>query len=83
MTPGQPDGSLTPVTPPFPKVALGVSCNIGQVTYAGSAPGLVAGAVQVNVQVSQEVTADAQVPIVIYIGNFASGLTGDTTVAMR
>ena len=83
MTPGQPDGSPTPVTPPFPVVALGASCNIGQVTYAGAAPGLVAGAVQVNVQISQDVTAGAQVPIVIYIGNFASGFTGDTTVAVR
>lgn len=83
MTPGQPDGSLTPVTPPFPVVALGASCNIGKVTYAGAAPGLVAGAVQVNVQISPDVTASAQVPIVIYIGNFASGFTGDTTVAVR
>ncbi len=83
MTPGQPDGSLTTVTPPFPLVALGASCNIGQVTYAGAAPGLLAGAVQVNVQISQDVTTSAQVPIVIYIGNFASGFMGDTTVAVR
>ena len=83
MTPGQPDGSLTPPTPPFPFAALGASCNIGQVTYAGAAPGLVAGAVQVNVQISQDATTGAQVPIVIYIGNYATGFTGDTTVAIR
>ncbi len=83
MAPGQADGSLTPLTPPFPAVGPGASCNIGQVTYAGAAPGLVAGAVQVNVRISQTGTTGAQVPTVIYIGNYASGFTGDTTVAVR
>ncbi len=81
--PGQRDGSLTSPIPPFPSVALGASCNIGQVTYAGAAPGLVAGAVQVNVQISQDTASGARIPIVIYIGNYPSGFTGDTTVAIR
>ncbi len=85
VTPGQQDGSLTPLTPPFPMVALGASCNIGQVTYAGAAPGLIAGAVQVNVQISQNVTPGAKIPIVIYIGNYVTaGVNGSAnTIAVQ
>ena len=83
MTPAQPDGSLGPPSPPFPAPVLGVGASIGQVLYAGAAPGLVAGAVQVNVRISEEVTPGDRVPIVVYIGNYSSGFTGDTTVAIR
>jgi uncharacterized protein (TIGR03437 family) len=83
MLPEQTDGVLSPLVPPFPMVAMGSSCNLGQVLYAGAAPGLVAGAVQVNVEISQTASAGAQVPIVISIGNFASGFFGDTTVAVQ
>src|SRR5579883_34537 len=83
MSPAQADGSLGPLSPPFPAVALGAACSIGQVLYAGAAPGLVAGAVQVNVRISEDVTPGGRVPIVVYIGNYASGCSGDTTVAVR
>lgn len=84
MTPRQQDGSITPLTPPFPMVALGVSCSLGQVTYAGAAPGLIAGAVQVNVQISQNVTVGPKVPFVIYIGNYVSAIDGGAnTIAVR
>jgi uncharacterized protein (TIGR03437 family) len=42
------------------------------VTYAGSAPGLVYGIMQVNVQIPTTVTPGAAVPIVITVGTFSS-----------
>ncbi len=83
MTPGQADGSLGPMSPPFPTTALGASCNLGQVLYNGAAPGLIAGAVQVNVLLSQSMATGSSVPIVINIGSYASGFLGDTTVAVK
>jgi uncharacterized protein (TIGR03437 family) len=83
MTPAQQDGSLGPLFPPFPITALGAASNVGPVLFAGAAPGLVAGAVQINVRISQDVRPGDFVPIVVYIGNYASGFTGDTTVAIR
>jgi len=83
MTPAQADGSVTPLAGPFPQVALGVGSNIGAVTYAGAAPGLVAGAIQVNVKIFQDATTGDRVPLLIYVGNFVSGFSGDTTIAVR
>ena len=83
MTPPQADGSLGPMAPPFPATALGAGCNLGEVLYSGAAPGLIAGAVQVNVQLSQSTGTGSSVPIVIYMGSYASGFMGDTTVAVQ
>ena len=83
MNPPQADGSLAPMSPPFPSPVLGVGSSIGDVQFAGAAPGLIAGAVQVNIRVSQDVSRGAHVPIVVYVGNYASWLMGDTTVAIR
>jgi uncharacterized protein (TIGR03437 family) len=46
MTPAQPDGSMGPLSAPFPVPVLGAACSLGQVLYAVAAPGLVAGAVR-------------------------------------
>jgi hypothetical protein len=43
----------------------------------------VAGAVQVNVRISADANTGDHVAIVVYIGNYASGFPGDTTVALR
>jgi hypothetical protein len=68
---------------PFPQTVLAAACSLGQVLYAGAAPGLVAGAVQVNVRISAGASTGDRVAIVVYIGNYASGFAGDTTVALR
>jgi uncharacterized protein (TIGR03437 family) len=83
MTPQPPDGSVWPISAPFATPVLSVGCNIGQVEYAGAAPGLVAGTVQLNILISTDVRPGSNVPVVVYAGNFASGFTGDTTVAIR
>jgi uncharacterized protein (TIGR03437 family) len=83
MIPAQSDGSPGPLSAPFPVPVLGAACSLGQVLYAGAAPGLVAGAVQVNVRIGQDVSPGDHVPIIVYIGNYPSGFLGDTTVAVR
>jgi uncharacterized protein (TIGR03437 family) len=65
-----------------PAPVLGVGCNLGAVTFAGQAPELAAGAVQVNVQLADGPVGD-KVPLVVYIGNYASGFYGDTTIAVK
>lgn len=54
MTPSQPDGSVTGYDN-FPQPVLPVKVSIGgvpaQVLYAGAAPGMVAGVMQINVQI--------------------------------
>ena len=83
MNPPQTDGSLGPLAPPFPAPVFGVGSSIGQVLYAGAAPGLIAGAIQVNIRIAADAPTGDSVPIVVYIGNYASGFLGDTTVAIR
>jgi uncharacterized protein (TIGR03437 family) len=55
---------------------LPVSARVGgvdaQVTYAGGAPGLVAGALQVNVHIPEGVASGAGVPLVLTVGVAAS-----------
>lgn len=65
-----------PATPPLPAPVLPVSATIaGQpvtVTYAGGAPGLVAGVMQVNLQIPanlvQNTSGPVAVPVVIEVG---------------
>jgi len=83
MTPAQPDGSMGPLSAPFPVPVLGAACSLGQVLYAGAAPGLVAGAVQVNVRIAGDAIPGDRVPITVYIGNYPSGFLGDTMIALR
>jgi uncharacterized protein (TIGR03437 family) len=58
MTPVQRDGEVTPLEGPWPAPTLGVSVSIGgrpaEVLYAGAAPGLVAGVIQVNARIPVE-----------------------------
>jgi uncharacterized protein (TIGR03437 family) len=77
-TPRGSDGHITAGT--YPKPLLGVSVSIGgapaEVLYAGSAPSLVAGVLQVNARVPQG-TASGAVPVVVTVGTASSqsGLT--------
>jgi uncharacterized protein (TIGR03437 family) len=60
----------------MPQLMQPVSVTIGgvaatDISYAGSAPGLVAGALQVNVSIPTSV-ASGDVPVVLRIGNTIS-----------
>jgi uncharacterized protein (TIGR03437 family) len=70
-----PDGSLGPLQPPFPVPVLGVGAAVdakaAQVLFAGQAPGLIAGAVQVNLRVPDDAKS-GMASLVVYAGNYAS-----------
>jgi uncharacterized protein (TIGR03437 family) len=70
---------------PIPAQALGVKVTIGgvpaAVQYAGAAPRLVAGVMQVNAVVPAGVPPGSAVPVVLEVGGMASPAT--VTVAVR
>ena len=55
-----------PAADPLPKPLLQVAVNVGDVTYAGGAPGLVAGVMQVNVRVARGG------PLTLRVGDYES-----------
>ncbi|MGH9673787.1 MAG: hypothetical protein ACRD44_11460, partial [Bryobacteraceae bacterium] len=76
LTPAGVTGSVTPSTgTSFPRPVAAVSVTIGglpaTVVYAGSAPGLVAGALQVNVFVPDGATPGPN-QVILTIGNVSS-----------
>lgn len=77
------DGKLA--APPLPVATLPVTVRIGgidaPVLYSGGAPGLVAGVIQINARVPQEVPPGPDTPIVIRFGQAES--RAGTTVAIR
>jgi uncharacterized protein (TIGR03437 family) len=73
----QPDGVDGQLTgDPLPRPLLPVRAEVGgqpaEVLYAGGAPGLVAGVLQVNVRIGGNVTPGDAVPVVIWAGDFRS-----------
>lgn len=83
--PASEGGSLAPSVPPFAELTADVSVSIGgqpaQVVYAGGAPGLVNGLVQVNAVVAGETPVGDAVEIVISVGGAAS--QSGVTIAVR
>jgi len=84
------DGALGPLTPPFPAPEAAIGATIGgvpaTVVFAGQAPGLIAGATQVNVQVPDAPTG--VVPITLeaagyYAGGSASQVYQSVTIAIK
>jgi uncharacterized protein (TIGR03437 family) len=79
-------GSLTPGTPPFPKpVASNITVTVGgqpaQIQYAGEAPILVSGVIQINAVVPTSVASGNQ-PVVVTIGSSGNN-TQTITVAVQ
>lgn len=76
------DGAITGdqlAVPDLP-VWVDIDGRPGRVTYAGTAPGLVAGVLQINVQVP-EGTRSGEVPLVVYVG--AGTSQGGVTAFVR
>jgi uncharacterized protein (TIGR03437 family) len=77
------DGTVN--TSVFPKPVLPVSVRVGgvpaTVEYAGAAPSLVAGAMQINVRVPLDVVSGPKVPVVVVVGDQAS--PPGVTIAVR
>jgi uncharacterized protein (TIGR03437 family) len=70
------DGTIVPLTGPFPRPTLAVTVEIGgrpaTVQFAGGAPGLVNGLTQLNVVVPADAPVGPNVPIVVRAGTAAS-----------
>jgi uncharacterized protein (TIGR03437 family) len=83
VDPAVEEGKVT--APPLSKPKLPVSVKIGgleaEVLYAGPAPGLVAGVLQVNARINAAVAAGDAVSVLITVGTFTS--QPDVTVAVR
>ena len=84
-SPLQADGQLTPGVEPLPRPRQRVTVTMGgvecPVLYAGAPPGLVAGALQINVQLPAGVPTGESVPVVLAVGE---ALSPDTvTIAIR
>jgi uncharacterized protein (TIGR03437 family) len=66
------DGVISANSLPLPKPQLAVTAQINgedaEVTYAGAAPGLVAGMLQVNVRVPADAPKGTAVPVTITVG---------------
>jgi len=67
-------GALT--TDSLPRLSSPVSATVGgipaQVYYAGVAPGLVQGVMQINVQIPDGVTPAPAIPVIVTVGNASS-----------
>jgi uncharacterized protein (TIGR03437 family) len=86
LVPKVPTGSATPGVPPFPMpVATPITVTIGgqpaQIQYAGEAPTLVSGVIQVNAVVPTS-TASGNQTVVLTIGN-NNNATQNITVAVQ
>jgi len=87
VSPSVADGSLTPGAEPFPRPLLSVSVTMGsrpaQVAYAGAAPGLVAGVLQLNVRVPDDlaVAGVTAVPVLVTVG--AASSQSNVTLAVQ
>jgi uncharacterized protein (TIGR03437 family) len=77
------DGKLAavPLTAPLLPVTVTVGGRPATILYAGGAPGLVAGVVQINVRVPDDIMPESTVPVVIRVGEIAS--PAGITVSVR
>lgn len=67
------DGSVVLGTPkPLLPVGVRIGGRVADVTYAGAAPGLVAGMLQVNARVPADTPRGTTVPVQIIVGNATS-----------
>ncbi len=84
LTPPIADGQIGPLHAPFPTPLLGVGATVnGVVTpvlFIGQAPGLIAGAIQANIQIPPA-TRPGDREIVIYVGNYHTQF--GTTIAVQ
>jgi uncharacterized protein (TIGR03437 family) len=75
----------------IPRPNLSVSVTVGGqpalVTYAGGAPGLVAGIMQVNIQIPTSLSvpsnASASLPVVVTVGTVSSPATATISVTAQ
>jgi uncharacterized protein (TIGR03437 family) len=76
MTPALADDGITPLQPPWPlpdlAVEVGIHGRATEVLYAGAAPGLVPGVLQINVRLPADLVADDFHSVRLRIGGKAN-----------
>lgn len=73
LTPLPVDGQIAAVLATTPSAVTATIDGVpAQVTYAGAAPGLIAGVTQINVQVPNAVTPNLAAPISLTMGSFTT-----------
>jgi uncharacterized protein (TIGR03437 family) len=79
------DGTFGALQPPYSAPVLGVSALVNganaEILFAGQAPALIAGVIQVNVRIPAA-TASGNAALVVYVGNYQTQLA-NTTIAVR
>ncbi len=68
---------------PFATVSVRIGGQNAEVTYAGSAPGLVSGALQVNARIPANLQMTGNVPVELIIGSGSSATTQNVVAAIR
>lgn len=83
------DGAVTPIPPPYDVLQLGVQVTFdsvaGEVLWAGSAPGLIAGVTQINVQLPAdlpEYAAGASLAAVPVVLNSSAVLSAPAAISL-
>ncbi len=78
MAPLPQDGFIQPLAPPYPAVTLPVKVEIGyanaEVLYAGAAPGLIAGVLQINARVPAGAAIGPNARLTLIIGDRSNDL---------
>jgi uncharacterized protein (TIGR03437 family) len=87
MVPQPQDGIVQPLDPPFPAVTLPLQVKIGyldaEVLYAGAAPGLIEGVLQVNARVPSGIAVSADARLALIIGDRDEVLLPPTWIAVE
>ena len=80
MSPPMEDGSIAPLSLPLPKPDHDIGMTVGErpaeVLYAGAAPGLAAGVIQINFRVPDGIGPHGVLPVELRIGNKRFGRRG-------
>jgi uncharacterized protein (TIGR03437 family) len=80
-------GDATLIGTPLPLATAKVTATIGEkaakVLYAGGAPGLVAGVVQINLEVPADTPTGAAVEVIVSVGEDAYPSQNGVTIAVR
>jgi uncharacterized protein (TIGR03437 family) len=82
--PGGVDGKVfmdAPYPTPLLPVTVFIDNQPAEVIYAGAAPGMVAGVVQINVRVPSTASSGSEVPVVFKVGDYTS--LNEVTLAIR
>jgi uncharacterized protein (TIGR03437 family) len=74
VSPVPEDGAIAPSQAPLPKLSIAVTIGglPAQINYAGEAPGLISGVIQINAVIPSTISPGSQVPVTWSAGTYSS-----------